>query len=186
MLPTATDERGGCAAVMTDSASVRPAAPTAAWDSGASGKDGDDDLATLREREWGGAADEVLADVEAKEALERKELGDRSFRDLRPATGYRVADDPIERGHSALPHFLDLVGKAVVAEKAAEKAAVDGHVRGGTVDMSTDEANSAERTHVYAALSFNELREISPAVRGDQNGGREGEEDVCVCVYVCV
>ena len=29
------------------------------------------------EREWGGAADEVLADVEAKEALERKELGDR-------------------------------------------------------------------------------------------------------------
>ena len=169
---------------MTDSASVRPAAPTAAWDSGASGKDGDDDLATLREREWGGAADEVLADVEAKEALERKELGDRSFRDLRPATGYRVADDPIERGHSALPHFLDLVGKAVVAEKAAEKAAVDGHVRGGTVDMSTDEANSAERTHVYAALSFNELREISPAVRGDQNGGREGEEDVCVCVCV--
>ena len=158
---------------MTDSASVRPAAPTVAWDSGASGKDDDDDLATLHgEREWGSAADKVLAEVESNEALERKELGDRSFRDLRPA-GYRVADDPIERGHSALPHFLDLVGKAVVAEQAAENAAVDGVVVRSTVDMSTEEANSADRTHVYAALSFNELREISPAVRGDQNGGRE-------------
>ena len=93
---------------------------------------------------------------------------DQAFRDLIPQLGYRVSEVPLEAGQSALPHFLDLFSTATEADTAAKAPA--GQRRRTTVDMSVNEADpdhavtcSAKKIQVYAALSFNELRDINPA-----------------------